>query len=79
MCDGWPSDTQWGKSWAIGLLAVVKAFGELAWCCRLEVEGMRGRGVRKMLEEEGAGGGLGVEGGDCKEEGGRRGGLESGE
>ena len=51
MCDGW------GKSWAIGLLAVVKAFGELAWCCRLEVEGMRGRGVRKMLEEEGAGGG----------------------
>ena len=62
MCDGW------GKSWAIGLLAVVKAFGELAWCCRLEVEGMRGRGVRKMLEEEGAGGGLGVEGGDCKED-----------
>ena len=78
MCDGWPSDTQWGKSWAIGLLAVVKAFGELAWCCRLEVEGMRGRGVRKMLEE-GAVGGRGVEGGDCKEEGGRRGGLESGE
>ena len=59
MCDGWPSDTQWGKSWAIGLLAVVKAFGELAWCCRLEVEGMRGRGVRKMLEEEGAWGGAG--------------------
>ena len=50
MCDGW------GKSWAIGLLAVVKAFGELAWCCRSEEHASSRRlsNVRKM-EQVGVG------------------------